>query len=482
MRTTIQYAFLCVLMGVGSLRAQTFEDLFTRLNILPQAQRQAVVDSLMANLPQGETPIREADRAWFLYQGTANAVQLAGDMTGWSPNLSFNLLSGTNLWTLRFLCESDARLDYKFVLNGSSWILDPRNPHTCSGGFGPNSELAMPSYVQPEEIQNLGLPAGTLVTWSGFYSPQLNNTRSIQILLPPGYVEGQPRGVCVVHDGGEYLSLGSLRRVVAWLADRHPELDLPIFVCVPPVNRTAEYQSTQQEAFGHFIVDTVLPQVRATWSTHRDPARCLTMGASNGGNISAYLLGEYPQVFGRGVLMSPYLPSEQQTRLAALNPDSLRLYLNWGTYDLDAIIPGAEATTALLQQGGVPHQARVYHEGHSWGLWRATIDEGLLFVLDPAVGVSPRERGEAPASLMQRAWPNPFNPVTRIPFNLTRPEQVRLSVHNLLGHEVAVLVDGLRMAGRQEAVWDATGRASGHYLVTLEVEGRQETRSVTLLR
>jgi enterochelin esterase-like enzyme len=34
----------------------------------------------------------------------------------------------------------------------------------------------------------------------------------------------------------------------------------------------------------------------------------------------------------------------------------------------------------MLQQRGIAHLAREYPEGHSWGLWRAIIDEGLLFV------------------------------------------------------------------------------------------------------
>ena len=79
-------------------------------------------------------------------------------------------------------------------------------------------------------------------------------------------------------------------------------------------------------------------------------------------------------------------------------------------------------------------------------------------------------------------WPNPFNPSTRIPFMLTRTARMHLSVHNLLGQEVAVLVDGPRPAGRQAALFDARGLASGLYLVTLEVGGRDETRAISLVR
>lgn len=78
-------------------------------------------------------------------------------------------------------------------------------------------------------------------------------------------------------------------------------------------------------------------------------------------------------------------------------------------------------------------------------------------------------------------WPNPFNPVVQVPFTLARPALVRLSIFNLLGQEVAVLVDDVLPAGRHQAQWGARQWASGIYLVTLEVGGRQETRAVTLL-
>jgi hypothetical protein len=79
-------------------------------------------------------------------------------------------------------------------------------------------------------------------------------------------------------------------------------------------------------------------------------------------------------------------------------------------------------------------------------------------------------------------WPNPFNPVTHIPLTLLRPMPVRLVVHNLLGQQVAVLVDGILPAGTHHLPFQAGRLASGVYLVTLEAAGRAQTRTVTLLR
>ncbi|MEQ9105031.1 MAG: PKD domain-containing protein [Rhodothermales bacterium] len=90
------------------------------------------------------------------------------------------------------------------------------------------------------------------------------------------------------------------------------------------------------------------------------------------------------------------------------------------------------------------------------------------------------------ATRLLAAYPNPFNPQTLIPFELAEPAAVRLTVHDLLGREVAVLVDGRLPSGRHEVRFDASGRASGMYLIRLTADGQMRaetrTRSIVLLR
>ncbi len=74
--------------------------------------------------------------------------------------------------------------------------------------------------------------------------------------------------------------------------------------------------------------------------------------------------------------------------------------------------------------------------------------------------------------------PNPFNPVTRIRYDLPELSQVRLEVFNILGRKVCTLVNGLESAGYKNAVWkgvDMNGRAvsSGIYIYRLTVEGQR---------
>lgn len=80
------------------------------------------------------------------------------------------------------------------------------------------------------------------------------------------------------------------------------------------------------------------------------------------------------------------------------------------------------------------------------------------------------------------AWPNPFNPTTDIGYQVSVSGQTRLAVHDVLGREVAVLVDGPMPPGEHRVRLDASGLASGIYLVRLQAGGRTDIRRITLLK
>ena len=89
-----------------------------------------------------------------------------------------------------------------------------------------------------------------------------------------------------------------------------------------------------------------------------------------------------------------------------------------------------------------------------------------------------------PQRLELRSWPNPFNPSTRLAFQLDRPGQVTLQVYNLQGRLVATLLqDSALGAGTHSMTWEADSRlASGTYLLQLAVGEQSTTRKVLLLR
>ncbi|MBM3324836.1 MAG: T9SS type A sorting domain-containing protein, partial [Calditrichaeota bacterium] len=79
-------------------------------------------------------------------------------------------------------------------------------------------------------------------------------------------------------------------------------------------------------------------------------------------------------------------------------------------------------------------------------------------------------------------WPNPFNPRTTIPYDVAQAGQVRLMIFNVLGQEVARLVDGHQLAGSHTISWDATNSPSGIYLCRMEASGFAQTRKLVLLK
>ena len=79
-------------------------------------------------------------------------------------------------------------------------------------------------------------------------------------------------------------------------------------------------------------------------------------------------------------------------------------------------------------------------------------------------------------------YPNPFNPSTTIAFSLSQTAEVKLSVFDLSGREVAVLVNGLLEAGQNELSFDASALASGIYLYRLQADGLSQTRRMVLLK
>jgi hypothetical protein len=83
---------------------------------------------------------------------------------------------------------------------------------------------------------------------------------------------------------------------------------------------------------------------------------------------------------------------------------------------------------------------------------------------------------------LDQNYPNPFNPATTIRFQIPQSGLVSLKVFDVLGHEVATLVNDERTAGSYSTRWDAKNVGSGMYFCRLESNGRHETKKVVLMK
>ena len=83
---------------------------------------------------------------------------------------------------------------------------------------------------------------------------------------------------------------------------------------------------------------------------------------------------------------------------------------------------------------------------------------------------------------MLQNYPNPFNPTTTIQFNLPKDAAVKLTIYNIMGQEVATLVNGLHVAGIHKVQWDASSLPSGMYIYRFEAGSTVSNKRMMLLK
>ena len=83
---------------------------------------------------------------------------------------------------------------------------------------------------------------------------------------------------------------------------------------------------------------------------------------------------------------------------------------------------------------------------------------------------------------LHQNYPNPFNPSTVIRYGLSQQSPVTLTVYNVLGQQVAELVNEVQAAGNYEVTFDASHLSSGVYLYRMQAGNFVETKKFVLVK
>jgi enterochelin esterase family protein len=375
-----------------------FRELLNQAESRKADERQPLIDSYIAHLQS--SPITEDNQALFIWRGEAFSVQLVGDMNNWEVEDApyFKRLEGTDLWYLEIEFEEDARLDYKIAVDTVGVDLDPLNPRTMTGGFGPNSELVMPSYTAGDELlpSDGSIPTGELIPHT-LDSTILGQTRTFFVYVPAGQIVGAKTPSIYINDGGDYLNLIDATAILDKLiAERKiPPL---VAVFIPPLNRNSEY--SLNDDYANFLADELVPFIRRTYDTDPDPSRTGTLGASLGGLTSVYTAMTRSDVFGLAAGQSGAYSVNDDALIRRVQSERLafgiggparrdiRIFLVVGLYE--TAVSGDHQNGNLLAANrrlvdalkDSEHEF-VYEErpeGHSWGLWRGTFGQALGYL------------------------------------------------------------------------------------------------------
>jgi hypothetical protein len=120
-----------------------------------------------------------------------------------------------------------------------------------------------------------------------------------------------------------------------------------------------------------------------------------------------------------------------------------------------------------------------FHTQRIANLW---VDPSLVLKYDPTVNVEEIQNDLPSDFTLFQNYPNPFNPKTKIEFRIVNSGFVSLKVFNVLGKEVAILVNDYKPAGKFEVEFNASELTSGVYFYQLKVENIIETKKMILLK
>ncbi len=215
---------------------------------------------------------------------------------------------------------------------------------------------------------------GTFVTINSVASPQLGNSRTLLVYLPPSYAQNPLKRypVLYMHDGQNLFNAATSSFGTEWRVDENinalvntGQMDEVIVVgAYNTANRIWEYTPCCDVDFGgggaasyeRFLIDTVKPFIDGSFRTLPAKANTAVMGSSLGGLLSFYIARRNPTVFGKAGCMSSSFWWNREMLTVEVQQSTTRvpvkLYLDAGTSS-DGLAETTRMDQALLADGYV---------------------------------------------------------------------------------------------------------------------------------
>ncbi len=326
--------------------------------------------------------IIEDSTVYFLYSGKARTVAVPGDLNGWDPSVDTMVrIPRTNFFFHSKNVPLGARFEYKLVVD-STWMLDPLNQQRVMGGYGANSEIWMPGYVPPRDLDyRPDIAHGKLETLS-ITSPILQRTHPVFVYLPPSYKTSSRKKfpTLYVTDGGEYITLAHMLNVLDNLIVAK-RIDPIVAVFVDPRTDVRDLNTSKRmfdymmsDTFVSFMADELRDSLMKKYRLSAKPESTGIMGASLGGLISTYAAFKRPEVFGLCAAQSPsyWWKKDSMITVAQESPKrKIKFYISTGT--IRDAQEKASKMRSVLDSKGYEVRYEEYPEGHNWVNWRARL-------------------------------------------------------------------------------------------------------------
>ncbi len=266
------------------------------------------------------------------------------------------------------------------------------------------------------------------------------------------------------------------------------------------------------------------PGGNPTSSTQRNPTGisytatgryAVSLTATNANGSNTLTKTGYITVLGATMTnFNQYLPVNQSSVTTSPN-DATPIDFRWGTanvhptinykFKIRKLAAGSNELTFTsnnngLDSGKTMRKSFLDSIAVSMGLtgdsvttvWRAWSYNGLdsiasnsIFILTikhQSVGVSQLSSIVPDKFTVYNNFPNPFNPTTKIKFDIAKSENVKVAIYDVVGKEVARLIEQRLNPGTYELIWDAKNSPSGIYFLRFETPDANVTKRMSLLK
>ncbi len=136
---------------------------------------------------------------------------------------------------------------------------------------------------------------------------------------------------------------------------------------------------------------------------------------------------------------------------------------------------------SLVEGIGIVNKEFSYDFGHTTVSLMGCVIDGVVYGDTTFVGVDDEITNNFNYSLSQN-YPNPFNPTTKINFSIPKTENVTLKVYDILGKEVATLINGELSAGNHSFQFFGENLSSGLYIYQLKTDNYFAVKKMLLIK
>ncbi len=317
------------------------------------------------------------------------------------------------------------------------------------------SSMGFPSNLQV----NRTAPAQALIANDDFVETDEDTPLLIAVLVNDSVSTGRKISITGVSHPARGVARASLNGVITYTPDRD-------------YHGTDHFSYTIADGAGNTAEGNVTVVVRSI----NDPPGAFAITSPQAGEnltFNSDAQDQKPLVVAWQQARDPDGDPIAYTVLFSLNPsfsssmDLLSLEAGAATRQeiaLDALAMALKKRNVDLQQ-----PAPVYLQVRASDTQIMTTSPTVALTVSRISTVASQSTDNAPASFaLEGNYPNPFNPATSVVYTLPHPARVRLQVYDILGREVALLVDKHQPAGRHTIVWEARDEPGGVYVCRLE--------------